>query len=322
MFPAVTLEEHYVSPSIGQSNAQLYDAFSHQICDKLRDLGAERLANMDAGGVSLQIITHGPGVGGVEQCRAANDYLAAAVARNPSRFAGFATLPMGEPREAALELERCVREHRFVGALVENHYEGRYYDAEFFWPVFEMSEKLETALYIHPSFPEGDLVSYYKGNYDKDAELALGSFGLGWHVDTGLHVLRLFAAGIFDRFPRLQVVIGHMGELLPYQLERILRVEGRGVFGKRKRGLREVWDNSISITTSGMFSLSPMACMLRNTKVERILYSVDYPFSSNQDGLKFLEELRASGLVTEDQLECIAYKNAERLLKVRASQGP
>ena len=322
MFPTITLEEHYLSTSLGQSNADLYAFFSPQIRDKLQDLGGERLANMDAGGVSLQVISHGPGVGNVAQCRAANDHLADAVTRNPSRFAGFATLSMGDPRDAATELERCVQEHGFVGALVENHFEGRYYDAELFWPVFAMSEKLDTPLYIHPAFPEGALASYYQGNYDKNAELALGSFGLGWHVDTGLHVLRLFAAGVFDRFPRLQVVIGHMGELLPYQLERILRVESRGAFGKWKRGLREVWDTNISITTSGMFSLSPMACMLRNTKVERILYSVDYPFSSNEDGLKFLEELGASGLVTQDELECIAYKNAERLLKVRARSEP
>ena len=84
-----------------------------------------------------------------------------------------------------------------------------------------MSEKLDTALYIHPAFPEGNLASYYVGNYDKNAKLALGSFGLGWHMDTGLHVLRLFAAGVFDRFPKVQVIIGHMDELLPYQLERI-----------------------------------------------------------------------------------------------------
>ncbi len=321
MMPSITLEEHYISSSLGDApeNANHYKFFTPDMVSRLRDLGEQRLAAMDAGGVSIQVISHGPGVGTSEQCCSANDQLASAVGANSTRFAGFGTLPMGDPPEAAKELERCIQKHKFVGALLENHYEGRFYDDESFWPVFEMAEKLGCVLYIHPAFPDHELAPLYKGNYAPTAEFALGAFGWGWHVNTGLHILRLFAAGVFDRFPELQIVIGHMGELLPYQLERVERAQRRGMFGPKSRSLREVWDNNISVTTSGMFSLNPMACMLRNTKVERIMYSVDYPFSSNEEGMQFLKELESSGMVTQEELECIAYKNAERLLKLKVT---
>ena len=319
MMLSITLEEHYISPSLGDvpENARHLKLFPPEMLSRLYDLGEQRLAAMDAGDVAIQVISHGPGVGTPEQCRAANDQLAAAVTAKPTRFAGFATLPMGDPSEAARELERCVQRHSFVGALIENQHEGHFYDDESFWPVFEMAEKLGCVIYIHPTFPGQELAPLYKGNYAPRAEFALGAFGWGWHVNTGLHILRLFAAGLFDRFPKLQIIIGHMGELLPYQLERIARAQARGMFGPQNKSLREVWDSNISVTTSGMFSLSPMACMLRNTKVERILYSVDYPFSSNEEGAAFLKELEASGMVTREELECIAYKNAERLLKLK-----
>ncbi|MCJ1385213.1 hypothetical protein MMC17_008334 [Xylographa soralifera] len=319
MGPLITLEEHYLSSSFYEDPhlKEIYPLFSAHHLAKLRDLGAQRISDMDAGGVSLQVVSHGPGVGTLAQCQSANNSLAAAVQQNPARLAGFATLPMGTPQEAAEELERCVTSLGFVGALLENHYDGRYYDDECFWPVFEMAEKLDTAIYIHPAFPTGPLKQTFKGNYPLVTEIMLGMAGWGWHADTGLHILRLFGAGLFDRFPKLKVVIGHMGEMLPFQLDRILVGETR-MFKAMHRGLRQVWDENLWITTSGMVGLGPFACLLRTTKIERILYSVDYPFSSNEQGMQFLEEVRKSGLATEQQLAKIGYQNAEVLLKVKA----
>ncbi|MCJ1406329.1 hypothetical protein MMC19_000394 [Ptychographa xylographoides] len=322
MGPLITLEEHYLSASLNEDPAlkAIYSLFPPHQLAKLRDLGAQRISDMDAGGVSLQIVSHGPGVGTLDQCQSANNSLAAAVEQNPTRLAGFATLPMGEPQEAAKELERCIKNLGFVGALLENHYEGRYYDDESFWPVFEMAEKLDTVIYIHPAFPTGPLKETFKGNYGLRTEIMLGIAGWGWHADTGLHILRLFGAGLFDRFPKLKVVIGHMGEMIPFQLDRVLGVEKR-MFEAMKRGLREVWDENLWITTSGMVGLGPFACLLRTTKIERILYSVDYPFSSNEQGRQFLEEVKKSGMVTEQQLAMIGHENAEELLKVKATGG-
>ncbi|KAK4690167.1 hypothetical protein P7C71_g6555, partial [Lecanoromycetidae sp. Uapishka_2] len=321
MHPLITLEEHYQASPLADlpHNAVHYAGFPQHLKDKLRDLSSQRIADMDAGAVSLQVISHGPGIGNSSECREANQTLSAAVKRNPARFAGFATLPMGNPEAAAKELEHGVKELGFVGALVENHFQGRFYDDEAFWPVFEMAEQLDTVLYIHPTFPSGDRDPLYKGNYVSSVERSLGGAGFGWHMETGLHILRLFAAGVFDRFPKIKIVIGHMGELLPFQLERIAKFAGKGMFGERKKGFMDMWNSNIWITTAGMFSLNPLSCLLRNTKVERIMYSVDYPFSTNEEGLEFMEELRKSGMVTEEQLELIAYRNAENLLGVKAN---
>lgn len=154
----------------------------------------------------------------------------------------------------------------------------------------------------------------YKGNYDQGVADALSAYGWGWHVSTGLHILKLFASGLFDRYPKIKIVIGHMGELLPFQLGRIFPQSAR--WGTFQRSLKEVWDENIWITTSGMFSLAPLACLLRTTKIERILFSVDYPFSENETGRKFIEEIKQSGLVKEEELEMIAHRNAEILLKL------
>lgn len=271
---------------------------------------------MDAGGVNFQVISHGPLDAPASICIQANNELAEAISKNPTRLAGFATLPMGEPVAAAAELERCVKTLGFVGTLVDSHFEGEHYDDEKFWPVFEKAQELDVPVYIHPTFASEEMMGYFKGNYADDVAVALSAFGWGWHSDTGLHVLRLFAAGVFDRFPRLKIVIGHMGELLPFQLERIFPQSER--WGKRERGLREVWMESIWVTTSGMFSLAPLACLLQTTSVDHVLYSVDYPFSSNEKGKAFVEEIEKSGLLKGEDMEKFAYKNAESLLKVKA----
>ena len=237
MHPLITLEEHYQAPALADlpHNAAHYTSFPQHLKGKLRDLGSQRIADMDASSVSIQVMSHGPGIGNASQCRSANETLTAAVKRSPTRFAGFETLPTGEPENAAKELEYCVKELGFVGALVENHFEGRFYNDETFWPVFEMAEELGTVLYIHPTFPSGDREPLYKGSYVLSVEKSLESAGFGWHMETGLHILRLFAAGVFDKYPKLKIVIGHMGELLPFQLERITKFAGRA-FGERKRG--------------------------------------------------------------------------------------
>jgi predicted TIM-barrel fold metal-dependent hydrolase len=138
----------------------------------------------------------------------------------------------------------------------------------------------------------------------------------GWHSDVGLHILKLFASGLFDEYPRLKIIAGHFGEMLPFMLERIMVLSKR--WGERKRLFKEVYDENIWITTSGVWSVSPMACILRNTKIDHILYSVDYPFAKNEDGVVFMNELKESGLVTDEQFEMIGYRNAETLLGVKA----
>jgi len=320
MLPLITLEEHYSSPKVLESSKGIgafYNNFPPHILHKLNSLGDERIQDLDQGKVSLQVISHGPGEAPPSVCTAANDDLAAAISKNPTRLAGFAMITMSQPAAAARELTRCVQELGFVGALVENHVDGQFYDDERFWPVFETAQELDVPIYIHPCFPAENMVDYYKGNYEDSVAVALSAYGWSWHSETGLHILRLFASGLFDRFPRLKIVIGHMGELLPFQIERIIPGSQRWV--KRERGLREVWRNNIWVTTSGMFTLPPLACLLQTTSIDHVLYSIDYPFSATEIGLKFVEEIEKSGLIIGKDLEKFAFKNAEKLLGVKAT---
>jgi predicted TIM-barrel fold metal-dependent hydrolase len=166
---------------------------------------------------------------------------------------------------------------------------------------------------IHPAYLTDTVRErLYSGNFSEFASVALGGFGWVWHSDVGLHVPRVFASGVFDRFPRLKVVISHMGEMIPFMLERIVGHAGR--WGSYQRFFKTVWDTDIWITTSEVWSVDPLACILRNTKIDHIMYSVDYTFSSNQKGLKFLEDLQRSGLVDEKQFKQIVSGNAVELL--------
>jgi len=224
---------------------------------------------------------------------------------------------MTDPKAAAGEIFRCVRELGFVGALVDNHLEnGRFYDDEHFWPVFEASQELDVPIYLHPTFASDTMLEHYKGNYAENVATALSAFGWGWHAETGLHILRLYCSGLFDRYPKLKIIIGHMGELLPFQLERIVRASR--MWG-RERGLREVWKSNIWITTSGTFALAPLACLLQTTTIDHVLYSVDYPFSTNEMGKQFIDEIQGSKLMSEKELEMFTYRNAEKLLKIKAA---
>ncbi|KAJ5874642.1 uncharacterized protein N7529_003072 [Penicillium soppii] len=314
--PFITLEEHYVSPTIRASTPHdPFASFPAPTIQKLESLSSERLQDMDAGNVALQILSHAPGTYSAALCTETNNTLASAIAAHPTRLAGFALLPMAEPEAAAAELERCVREHGFVGALLDNHIDGRFYDGLEFRVVFSKAQELNVPLYIHPAWASDEMLEHYKGNYADSVALSMSAFGWGWHSETAVHVLRLYASGLFDEFPRLKIVLGHMGEMLPFQLERVIRVAGR--WGLR-RGFEEVWNENFWITTSGMFSLGPLACLLRTTRIERVLYSVDYPFSDNQTGAEFFERVKESGLITGEDLEKFAYGNAEALLGVRA----
>lgn len=321
--PIVTLEEHFVSAKLLPELSSIYsEQLKHlpEVATRLTDLGSLRLQDMDKNHVSLQVISHAPGLGSKPSplSRLANDELAQALKAQPDSLAGFAVLPMSEPNAAAAELRRCVREFGFVGALVDAHVDGLHYDDGRFWPVFRAATELDVPIYLHPTYPSEAHHSIYEGEYGAGAARSLGSSGFGWHQDTGLSVLKLFAAGLFDELPTLKIIVGHFGEMLPFILERVEKLSVR--WGKRQRPWRQVWDENIWITTSGVWSLAPMGCILKNTRVDRIMYSVDYPFERNENGLRWIRELQESGLVTPDELSMIAYRNAEQLLRVKVTR--
>ena len=321
--PLITLEEHFIPERLLPSLSDLYGEQLHHlpgVSERLTDLGASRITNLDENHISVQVVSHAPGLGThpLSSCRLANDELAEAVRANPTRLAGLAVLPVSAPNDAAAELRRAVRDLGFRGALVDAHAGGVHFDAQRFRPLFAAASELRVPIYLHPAHPTATQQSAtYDGDYGVGAARSLGTSGFGWHQDAGLGLLKLFAAGVFDELPDLQVVLGHFGEMLPFVLERVEKLSVR--WGARRRGFRQVWDENVWVTTSGVWGMAPMACVLRNTKIERILYSVDYPFEKNENGLRWMEELRDSGLVTHEGLRMIAYKNAEGLLGIKAS---
>ncbi|ORY16145.1 hypothetical protein BCR34DRAFT_476824 [Clohesyomyces aquaticus] len=324
--PLISLEEHYYSKAIFDSLGDRFQGTLHCVpglVDQLIHVGDKRLTSMDNSNVSLQIVSHAftPGGPSAVNCEKGNDELAAAIAAStyPSRFAAFAVLPVGDPVGAALELGRCVSELGFVGALIDNHANGKHFDSAAYDHLWAKACELDVPIYLHPTLPSDRMAESYHGDFPIPVALSLGGPGWGWHGDVGLHVLKLFAAGVFDRFPKLKIIIGHMGEMLPFMLERCheMSTAFAGGWGPRQRPLPQVWDENIWITTSGVWGLAPLKCILENTRVEHIMYSVDYPFTSNEKGRKWFEQLEQSGLLTAEQLEMVAHGNAEKLLRVQ-----
>jgi uncharacterized protein len=287
--------------------------------EQLSDTGAARLADMDASGITLQVLSlsaPGADVLDVNQApalaREFNDRLAAIVREHPDRYAGFAHLPVSSPQAAADELERTVREWGFKGAVVNGMTEGLFLDDASFAPLLSRAEALDVPIYIHPNYPPEAVRKAYYDNLPDGTGVTLSLAGWGWHAEVAVHVLRMVLAGTFDRHPRLKIIIGHMGEGLPAMMDRCDAVFGRQTNTHLTRSVSRTILDQVRITTSGFFSMAPFTAAMMKFGPDRILFSVDYPFSKNADGRKFLDALP----VSKGDLEKIAWRNADALLKL------
>ncbi|KAF2708739.1 putative metal-dependent hydrolase [Pleomassaria siparia CBS 279.74] len=318
----ITLEEHFTSQASAKFYGSKAPSFGPALAPKLSSISTSRITDMDAGDVGRQILSHTPFISDPSPalCTAINDELHAAVSAHQDRFSGFASLPMAEPRAAATELTRTVKELGFVGTLVDAHSEGVFYDGPE-WDIFwETAQELDVPVYLHPCFASDEMMRInYRGNYGEDVAISLGAFVFGWHAETGLHFLRLLAAGVFDRFPRLKIVLGHMGELLPFMMKRQEAATSR--WSHLKRPLREVWRANVWVTTSGMFDTSPLELLLKVSPPDHVLFSIDYPFSDNKMGKKFVDDIEKQGLLKGDELAAFVHGNAAKLLKIEERNG-
>ncbi len=322
----ITVEEHFLSEGFRElikrnapnQRGGALDAVLAQQQAKLVDLGPIRLKDMDANGIDLQVISHTaldiPPLSrdeDVRLARAANDQLAAAVAAHPQRFAGFATLPMTDPEVAATELERAVRSLGFKGAMINGTTNGRFLDDPAFLPILERAAALDVPIYIHPAPPPIAVREAYYSGFDPAVSNVLATGGWGWHNETGIHSLRLILSGVFDRLPTLQIIIGHMGEMIPFMLARIdSRITP--LAKNLQRPIAEYFLQNFSITISGFFTHPLLLLTLQIMGADRIIFSVDYPYSSNEQGRVFLD----SASISPADKEKISYLNAERLLKL------
>jgi predicted TIM-barrel fold metal-dependent hydrolase len=319
----IALEEHFWTPELAAApgTGPLARPGGQQLDAALRDLDKARIADMDAAGIDVQVVSHAqpaaqglPEAAGVAAARQANDQLAAAVARHPDRLRGFATLPTGSPSAAADELARSVGELGFVGGLVNSTLgtDGAFLDDPRFAPLLVRFEELDVPLYLHPAPPPPSLRDVLYGGLPAPVAGVLATTAWGWHSEAGLHTLRLVAGGVFDRHPGLRVISGHCGEMLPIMLGRIDDVLPPSVSGLAEPPsayfLRHVW-----VTTSAMFTLPPVLCAISVFGVDRVLFSVDYPFAPNAPGRELLDTLP---LAPADKAK-VAGLNAERLLRLK-----
>lgn len=288
--------------------------------DLLPDLGEQRLKAMDDAGITVQALSNTgpgpdlvPGADGIAMAREMNDILAEAVARHPDRFAGFAALPMQSPEACAAELVRAVKELGFLGALVNGTTEGRFLDHPSYDGILAASVELDVPLYIHPHLaPEPVRQAYYAG-LEPGAGRVLEAAGWGWHSETAIHLLRMVLAGTLDKHPKLKIIIGHMGEMLPMMLDRIDSVFAADIDHLKRPISRAILDQ-VWLTTSGIFSEPPLLAAMLTFGIDRIMFSVDYPYAPNMKGRAFLDRIT----LAPDDMAKLTHANADALLRLKA----
>lgn len=324
----IAIEEHFLSRGfreIMQRNAasqggsgQPTPTLTAERLARLTDLETLRLQEMDASGIDLQVLSDNGSVAassaldeGVRLARESNDQVAQAIAAHPDRFAGFATLPMTEPAAAADELERAVRSLGLKGAMIHGTTNGRFLDDPAFLPVLERAAALSVPLYLHPAFPPAPVREAYYAGLDPAVSFVLSTSGWGWHSEVGIHALRLILAGVFDRLPTLQIIIGHMGEMIPFMFARIDDWL-TPVAPQLQQPVPAYFLHHFYITTSGFFTDPPLMLALQVMGADRIIFAVDYPFSTNGQGRAFLDHT-SLGPAEKEQ---ICHLNAEQLLRL------
>jgi predicted TIM-barrel fold metal-dependent hydrolase len=272
---------------------------------------------MDAARIDMQVLSlTSPGTEQVEPAEAvalareANDFLAGSIEKNPSRLAGFAALPTATPDRAAEELERMVRNHGFKGAVINGHHRGRYLDDKFFWPIFECAEALNVPIYLHPTLPPKPVIEASYGGFSPIVTELLAGPGWGWHIETAIHVIRLVLGGVFDQYANLQIVIGHMGETLPFMLQRLDVIPM--AFTKLNRPISNYLRENVHFTFSGFNFTPTFLDLVLQVGVDRIMFSADHPYQSMAQARAFLDQLPVS---SADKAR-IAHRNAEFLLRI------
>ncbi len=321
----ICVEEHYGSPGFFEGPGQ---AFKQQLLNSglqgdvvvrnLSGVDAERVAQMDAAGIDMQLLSlNNPGVEQSEPdqaiavARESNAFLAQQIAANPTRFAGLATVPLPAPEAAAEELKLRMGQPGFRGAIVNGHSKGRYLDDPFFAPFLQAAAALDAPIYLHPTLSPAPVLGAQFSGFTPQVNFLLAGPAWGWHLETGLHVIRMILGGVFDRFPKLQVVIGHMGEGLPFMLPRLDAFLTQAAT-KLDRRVSDYLRENVHYTFGGFNYPATFLNLLLEVGADRIMFSVDYPYGSMSEGREFLENLAIS---PADKAK-IAHGNAERLFKL------
>jgi 2,3-dihydroxybenzoate decarboxylase len=314
----IALEEHFNAPILV---GKLPDLFSPEVLrsieERLPEFNEKRLQAMDLGGIEITVLSQtAPGVqllkdkqAAVEAAQSSNNFLARQIGLHPTRYRGFACLPLQDPQAAVLELERCVKEFGFLGALVNGHTGGHYLDAPEFSPLWSLLEQLQVPLYLHPVEP-------FIVPHVFQGQPALDGAVWSWTCETSSHALRLVVGGVFDHHPAAKLILGHMGETLPFHLWRLdSRVAILPDSRRPARPPSEVIREHLWITTSGVCSDAALQCSLQELGNDRVMFSTDYPYESSEVACNWIE----AASIDEATRTKVCWQNAAELLKITSS---
>jgi uncharacterized protein len=322
----IAIEEHFVTKEVRdewQKDSDQEDPTHKlhfgEIENRLEGIGNSRLQHMDETGIDVQVLSltspslHNLGSESINLAIQTNDYVSEIVKKTPDRFQGFAALPLFAPKEATKELERSVKNLGLKGAMLCGRTREKNLDHKDFWELFECAEKLGVPLFIHPQIPQKAVRDIYYSGFDELTDLAFSTFGLGWHYEAGIQFVRLVLARVFDRFPNLQIILGHWGEVILFYTERLASLNRAAKFDKP---FIDYIRQNLYVTASGMFSHSYLQRSIEIVGTDRLLFSADYPYQYRQgrDARNFLE---ATELSKEDK-EKFAFANWERLTNTNA----
>jgi 5-carboxyvanillate decarboxylase len=300
----------------------IYDSAAGTPGGKLReallDLEGVRLREMDANGVAVHLLSlTAPGVQmfdadtAAELAILANDRLAEVIGRHPTRFAGLASFPPQAPKRAAREMERAINRLKLNGFIVNSHTNSEYLDDPKFWPILEAAEALGACIYIHPRAPSEGMDAPFR-------QYAMDSALWGYGLETGTHAVRLILGGVFDRFPKLKICLGHMGEAVHFWLWRLdfmaERMQAGGRLARLQLKPSEYFKRNFVITTSGQESHAALEYSLKVLGPENVLWAIDYPYQPTSPAVAFMD----AAPVSEDVREKLYHGNAERIFHIRA----
>ena len=319
----IGLEEHFLTAAVKQAWSRLEPQWQNppglnareDLAHRLVDLDAERFAAMADSGLDVQVLSlTSPGVQNLVAGDAValqtecNDLVADAVRAHPERLQGFATLATTDPAKAAGELQRAVSALGLNGALIFPRSRGHSLDEREFWPIFEAATALNAPLYLHPQVPAPPVREAYYSGFDDAVNAGLATYGVGWHYDVGVALLRLILAGVFDEFPDLQVIVGHWGEVVLFYLDRI---DDLTTAAQLKRPVSDYFRTNVLVTPSGVFSQRYLRWAIEVLGIDRILFSTDYPYRMAPDGeaRRFLAEAE----LTEADRDKIGSANWDRV---------
>jgi 2,3-dihydroxybenzoate decarboxylase len=318
MVKKIALEEHFLCPDFVEywnpTVAEMPAQKREHLLARLIDFGETRLAAMDRAGIARAVLAlAGPGVQAerdtakaIRNACAANDFLAAEIEKRQDRYSGFAHLPMQDAKSAADELERCVRELKFCGAMINGHTNGQYLDHPSLAPFWERAEALDTLIYLHPTDPV-TLAPVLQGHP------GMRRATWEWTFETGSHALRLIFGGVFDRFPRARLALGHLGETLPFLLWRFDSRAGPDFYNvPLKKPPSHYIKENIVVTTSGMCSAEPLNCTIAALCADRVMFAADYPFEKAEEAGHWLDGEKLDEKVRAD----IAFNNAAKHLRL------